>query len=238
MERTYLDRFIQKYYLGGLISNTIWKVRDNTLSTTFTTDGKEMLGSVTFNNFTQPDADLGIIDTERLMKILSVLNGTCSMTYQNVEERVIAITLKDTNAEVKFNLGDLSIFGEESKLKNEPEYGLTLKMSKDSAKAFVNGCNAISESNHFTVVGSGSDCELIINYDKEKNLDMIRVPVEIVNGGDIENVSFASHHLRSVISANSEADAISLQVSDAGLLKCVFSNSEYSAEYFLVAMDR
>ncbi len=58
MERTYLDRFIQKYYLGGLISNTIWKVRDNTLSTTFTTDGKEMLGSVTFNNFTQPDADL------------------------------------------------------------------------------------------------------------------------------------------------------------------------------------
>ena len=44
--------------------------------------------------------------------------------------------MKDTNAEVKFNLGDLSIFGEESKLKNEPEYGLTLKMSKDSAKAF------------------------------------------------------------------------------------------------------
>ena len=197
-----------------------------------------MLGTVRFNDFTEPDADLGIIDTERLMKILSVLNGTCSMTYQNVEERVIAITLKDTNAEVKFNLGDLSIFGEESKLKNEPEYGLTLKMSKDSAKAFVNGCNAISESNHFTVVGSGSDCELIINYDKEKNLDMIRVPVEVVNGGDIENVSFASHHLRSVISANSEADAISLQVSDAGLLKCVFSNSEYSAEYFLVAMDR
>ena len=56
MNRTYLDSFISKYYLGGLISNTIWKVRNNTLNTAFTTEGKEMLGSVKFNNFTQPDA--------------------------------------------------------------------------------------------------------------------------------------------------------------------------------------
>ena len=46
MNITYLDSFISKYHLGGLISNTIWKIKDNTLSTTFTTDGKEMLGTV------------------------------------------------------------------------------------------------------------------------------------------------------------------------------------------------
>ncbi len=50
MKRTYLDSFISKYHLGGLISNTIWKIKDNTLSTTFTTDGKEMLGTVKFND--------------------------------------------------------------------------------------------------------------------------------------------------------------------------------------------
>ena len=33
--------------------------------------------------------------------------------------------LKDDNTEVKFNLGDLSIFPEETRLKNEPEYNLT-----------------------------------------------------------------------------------------------------------------
>ena len=117
MNRTYLDSFISKYYLGGLISNTIWKVRDNTLHTSFTTEGKEMLGSVKFNNFTQPDADLGIVDTERLIRILSVLNGDCKLDYQKVEDRIIAMKLQDDNAEVKFNLGDLSIFGESAKLK-------------------------------------------------------------------------------------------------------------------------
>ena len=56
----------------------------------------------------------------------------------------------------------------------------------ESAKAFVNGCNAITESNHFTVVGDDSSCELIVNFDKTKNLDMVRVPVQVVEGGEVE----------------------------------------------------
>tara|TARA_Y100000114_G_C11732906_1_gene314585 strand:+ start:545 stop:1300 length:756 start_codon:yes stop_codon:yes gene_type:complete len=238
MQRAYLDSFISKYYLGGLISNTIWKVRDNTLTTSFTTEGKEMLGSVEFNNFTQPNADLGIIDTERLMKILSVLNGDCTMDYQTVDNRVVAVTMKDSNAEVKFNLGDLSIFGEEAQMKSIPTFDLTLKVSKNAASAFVNGCNALTESNHFTVVSDTDGCELIVNFDRTKNLDMIRVPVEVVNGGEIDNISFSSLHLKSVITANKDADSISIQVSSAGLLKCQFISADYKSEYYLVAMDK
>jgi|TARA_B100001094_G_scaffold270240_1_gene274964 hypothetical protein len=238
MNRTYLDSFISKYYLGGLISNTIWKVRDNTLHTSFTTEGKEMLGSVKFNNFTQPDADLGIVDTERLIRILSVLNGDCKLDYQKVEDRIIAMKLQDDNAEVKFNLGDLSIFGESAKLKNVPDFELVLQMTKQAAVAFVNGCNAITESNHFTVVGSDDSYELVVNYDRTKNLDMIRVPVKVISSGDIDGLSFASDHLRSIINANKDSDSISISVSSAGLLKCSFSSNSYNADYFLVAMDK
>jgi len=238
MNRTYLDSFISKYYLGGLISNTIWKVRDNTLHTSFTTEGKEMLGSVKFNNFTQPDADLGIVDTERLIRILSVLNGDCKLDYQKVEDRIIAMKLQDEHAEVKFNLGDLSIFGESAKLKNVPDFELVLQMTKQAAVAFVNGCNAITESNHFTVVGSDDSYELVVNYDRTKNLDMIRVPVKVISSGDIDGLSFASDHLRSIINANKDSDSISISVSSAGLLKCSFSSNSYNADYFLVAMDK
>ena len=120
MNKSYLESFISKYHLGGLISNVIWRVKDNKLTTTFTTEGKEMLGHVVFDDFKYEDADLGIVDTERLNRMLSVLNGDCEVIYQTMNERVIAMTLKDDNAEVKFNLGDLSIFPEETRLKNEP----------------------------------------------------------------------------------------------------------------------
>ena len=35
MNKTYLESFISKYHLGGLISNVIWRVKDNKLTTTF-----------------------------------------------------------------------------------------------------------------------------------------------------------------------------------------------------------
>lgn len=237
MNKSYLESFISKYHLGGLISNVIWRVKDNKLSTTFTTEGKEMLGHVVFDDFKYDNADLGIVDTERLSRMLSVLNGECEVIYQRMEERVIAMTLKDVNAEVKFNLGDLSIFPDETRLKNEPEYNALLKMNSDSATAFVNGCNAITETNHFTVVSDGDNCELIVNYDKTKNLDMVRVPVTIVSGGDVEEIAFSSLHLRSIISANKTAD-IALKVSGQGLMKCIFTTKEYTSEYYLVAMDK
>jgi len=237
MNKTYLDSFIGKYHLGGLISNAVWKARNNILTTTFTTDGKEMLGSVSFNDYKYPDADLGVFDTERLIRMLSVLTGQCEISYQSIEERVIAIILKDANAEVKFNLGDLSIFPEETKLKNEPEYTILLKMTNEGANAFVSGCNAITESNHFTVVGDGEQCEFIVNYDKTKNLDMVRVPIKVVSGTEVDKISFSSLHFKSIITANKGAE-ISLKVSNQGLLKCIFTTKEYTAVYYLVAMDK
>lgn len=234
MNRTYLDSFISKYHLGGLISNTIWKIKDNTLSTTFTTDGKEMLGTVKFNDFTEPDAELGIIDTERLLRMLSVLNGKCNLQYQKVDDRIVSVMMKDENAEVKFTLGDLSVFPHQSSLKQIPEFEAVIKVSKESASSFVTGCNAISESNHFTIVGD----EFIINYDKTKNVDMIRVPVKVVSGIETEEKSFSSEHMSKIISANKDADSISVSVSNAGLMRCVFSSKDYSSEYYLVALDK
>ena len=234
MKRTYLDSFISKYHLGGLISNTIWKIKDNTLSTTFTTDGKEMLGTVKFNDFTEPDAELGIIDTERLLRMLSVLNGDCNLEYQKVDERIVSVMMKDSNAEVKFTLGDLSVFPHQSSLKQIPDFEAVIEVSKESASSFVTGCNAISESNHFTIVGN----EFIINYDKTKNVDMIRVPVKVVSGTETEEKSFSSEHMSKIISANKDADSISVSVSNAGLMRCVFSSKDYSSEYYLVALDK
>lgn len=233
MNRTYLDSFISKYHLGGLISNTIWKIKDNELSTTFTTDGKEMLGTVKFNDFKEPDAELGIIDTERLLRMLSVLNGDCNLQYQKVDDRIVSVMMKDENAEVKFTLGDLSAFPHQSSLKSVPEFELTINVSKDSASSFVTGCGAISETGHFTIVGS----EFIINYDKTKNVDMIRVPVEVVNGVATQEASFKSEHMSKIISANKDADSISVSVSNAGLMRCVFTSKEYTSEYYLVALD-
>ena len=57
-----------------LYPNVIWRVKDNKLTTTFTTEGKEMLGHVVFDDFKYEDVRLSIVDTERLNRMLSVFN--------------------------------------------------------------------------------------------------------------------------------------------------------------------
>ena len=84
-----------------------------------------------------------------------------------------------------------------------------MEMSKESV-LFVNVCNAITESNHFTIVGNSSHCEFIVNYDRTKNVDMIRVPVKVVSGDESDGKSFSSEHMSKIISANKEADTIYL----------------------------
>ena len=51
MQKQKLDRFIQKYSLNGNVNAVKWKSNGNSLSTTFVTADKSLLGSLKMDNF-------------------------------------------------------------------------------------------------------------------------------------------------------------------------------------------
>ena len=237
MDKKYLDDFIDKYYLGGMIDNTIWRVRKNKLSTSFVSEKKEMMGHITFNNFKHSDADIGIVDSERTKKLLSVLNGKCDLVYEKDDkdkDRIVRLIVDDGFSVVKISTAHLSIFPTDPKLKVVPPWDLQLKMNNESALAFIKGADVITEKVHFTIVRNKKNYKLIIGYDK-KCIDMVEIPVELVSGELEKEISFSSWHLRAVLKANKNAD-ISFNISSAGLMKCDFTTKDYSAIYHLVAL--
>ena len=46
MEKSKINRFVQKYNLAGLVESVKWETKDNTLSTSFISDDKSVLGNV------------------------------------------------------------------------------------------------------------------------------------------------------------------------------------------------
>ena len=50
MQKSKLDKFIQKYNLGGNVNSVKWKSSGDTLTTTFVTPDKSLLGSVKLTN--------------------------------------------------------------------------------------------------------------------------------------------------------------------------------------------
>ena len=60
MQKSKLDRFISKYNLGGNVNSVKWKSDGNTLSTSFVTPDKSLLGTVKVDKFSFDSAELGI----------------------------------------------------------------------------------------------------------------------------------------------------------------------------------
>ena len=80
MEKTKLNKFIQKYNLGGNVNSVKWTAGTNQLKTSFVTPDKSLLGTVVADNVKFEDADLGVYQTDQLQKLLNVLDNDVDLS--------------------------------------------------------------------------------------------------------------------------------------------------------------
>ena len=79
MQKSKLNRFIQKYNLGGNVNSVKWKSSSDTLTTTFVTPDKSLLGTVKVDKFPFDEAELGIYQTDQLKSLIGVLGDDVSL---------------------------------------------------------------------------------------------------------------------------------------------------------------
>ena len=81
MQKSKLDKFISKYNLGGNVNSVKWKSTTDSLSTTFVTPDKSLLGNVKADKVSFETSELGIYQTEQLQKLLGVLGEDVELAY-------------------------------------------------------------------------------------------------------------------------------------------------------------
>ena len=97
MQKTKLNKFIQKYNLGGNVNSVKWKSDNQSLSTSFVTPDKSLLGTVEVNNFQFEDADLGVYQTDQLQKLLSVLDNDVNLTLVKAGDKAVSLKVKNVD---------------------------------------------------------------------------------------------------------------------------------------------
>ena len=65
--------FISKYYLNGLSNQVKWRIKDGKLLVYAGEAGR--VCKVELDNFPLEDGELGIFDTHKLSKLISITNG-------------------------------------------------------------------------------------------------------------------------------------------------------------------
>ena len=129
MQKTKLNRFISKYNLNGNVNSVKWTSKDNTLSTTFVTDDKSLMGNVKVDNFNFDNGSVGVYTTDQLIKLLGVLGEDVTMDVSRFGDKAVSLKVKNGSVSFDYTLSDLSIIPDTPALKRLPDFGTKIGIS-------------------------------------------------------------------------------------------------------------
>ena len=236
MQKSKLDKFIQKYNLGGNVNSVKWKSSGDTLTTSFVTPDKSLLGNVKVDKFSFDSAELGIYQTDQLKSLIGVLGDDISLDLTSAGDRAVSLNVKNGAISIDYVLSDLSVIPDPPALKRLPEFGTQIKLDTNFINTFVKGKAALSDIDSFTILNGKSGIEVVIGY-SSTNTNRVNIPVETTSSNLEKPISFNANLFKEVLVAINECTSAVLEVSTEGLAKVNFKIDDYDSTYFIVAMQ-
>jgi len=236
MQKSKLDRFISKYNLGGNVNSVKWKSTTDTLSTTFVTPDKSLLGTVKAGKFQFEDAEIGVYQTDQLKSLINVLGDDISLDLSKFGDNAVSLKVKNGPVSVDYVLSDLSVIADPPALKRLPEFGTRIKLDTKFIDTFIKGKGALSDVDTFTVLNGKNGLEVVIGY-SSTNTNRVNIPVETETNDLTDAVAFNANLFKEVLVANKECSSAVLEVSNEGLAKVNFKVDDYDSTYYIVAMQ-
>ena len=234
MQKSKLDKFIQKYNLGGNVNQVKWVSDGNALTTSFVTPDKSLMGNVKVDNFNFENVELGIYTTDQLIKLLNVLGDDIALSVTSFGDKSVSLKVKNGSVSFDYTLSDLSIIPDTPALKRLPDFGTKIKIDTKFINTFIKGKAALSETETFTVVNNNGNVEMVIGY-SGTNTNRVNIPVETTENQLEDVISFNANLFKDVLVANKECSSATLEVSNEGLARINFKVDDYDSTYYIVA---
>jgi len=235
MEKQSLNRFVSKYNLAGLVESVKWESKEGSLTTSFISDDKSVLGSVSMKEFDGNDTSFGVYDTTKLTKMLSVLGDDVEFSINDIDGKPVSLKFKDGSTSVNYMLADLSVIPNVPDLKQLPPFNVEIKLDSNFISKFIKAKGALDENN-FTFTCKDGKGQIVLGY-SNINTNRINIDVDCTCDGDIEPISFSATYLKEILVANKEATDATLKISSQGLSHIHFEIDNYESNYYLVEIQ-
>jgi len=236
MEKQKLNHFVSKYNLAGLVESVKWESKDGSLTTSFISDDKSVLGNVTMKEFEGANATFGVYDTTKLTKMLSILDNSVDFSIQDIDSKAVSLKFKDGSTSVNYMLADLSVIPNVPDLKQLPPFNVQIKLDSNFISKFIRAKGALADENNFTFVCKDGKSQIILGH-SNINTNRISIDVDATCEGDVDAISFSATYLKEILVANKEATDATLQISSQGLSHIHFEIDNYESNYFLVEIQ-
>ena len=156
INKNVLQSIIAKYYLNGLNNQVKWRIKDNTL--TIYAGEKGRVCKVVLKDFNFEDSELGIFDTNKLNKLISITNGDLLLTPEKIKAIYSKIHISDSNFDLTYSLADTLILGKVSYYNDPDDYEIELQLSNEDIDYLIKAKNALSDVDNM-LISSAEDID-------------------------------------------------------------------------------
>lgn len=231
-----LQSFIQKYHLGGINNQVKWIIKDNKLSV-YAGDSMKVC-KVEFNEFDFEDCNLGIFDTSKLLKLISITSGELMFDVEKYHTIPIKLNISDSFYDLVFTLADILVIKKVKYYEDEGDWDAEIPLNPEHVLNLIKAKNALGDMNKLIV-------KTELNLDKE--------PICVIMFGDETgfsnkvsyqlqgnikdaniNLPFNSDIFRDILNTNKDMDSGVLKINKRGMIKLNFTSQSITSEYFLL----
>jgi hypothetical protein len=228
MKKASIENLINRYNLGGEVESVKIQSTDNSISVSFISDDKTLLGNVTSENSEFPNGEFGIYTTSQLKSLLGVLESNIDVTSE-----AASIKFSDNSTSVNYMLADISVIPVVPDLKQMPDFDSEITLDDEFVNKFIKSKAAMAQSDTFTFKCVGGKGEIVLGY-STINTNRISMKVECVCQTDIKPISFSAKYLKEILNANRGSSFATLKISSQGLAHLSFERDELKSNYYLV----
>jgi len=231
-----LQSVVSKYYLGGLFSQVKWRIKDNTLTIYAGEQGRA--AKVYLKNFQFEDCELGIFDTHKLAKLLSITNGELLITAEKSHKIYTKLHIADSNFDLNYSLADIFVIPKATYYQDIEDPDVSIFLEKENIDALIKAKTALSDQSNLLVkttedLDGTTVCEFTFG-----DIENFSNKVTYTLQGDIKvtdlELPFNSDILKDIFSNNKDMDSGKLKISADGMIQLNFYSEDIETEYFLL----
>jgi hypothetical protein len=231
-----LQSVISKYYLNGLFSQVKWRIKDNTLTIYAGEQGRA--AKVHLKDFKFEDCELGIFDTHKLAKLLSICNGELLISAEKTHKIYTKLHIADSNFDLNYSLADLFVIPKANYFQGIEEPDVKLDLEKENIDALIKAKTALSDQSNLLIktttdLDGTPICEFTFGDIDDFSNKVTYALQGDVNVTDLE-LPFNSDILKDMFSNNKDMEKGTIKISVDGMIQLNFYSEEIETEYFLL----
>ena len=152
INKSTLTSVISKYYLNGLNNQVKWRIKDNQLTIYAGESGR--VCKIEHNNFPLEDAELGVFDTHKLSKLISITNGDLMVSLEKIKAVYTKIHFADANFDLTYSLADILILGKNTWYEDPESFEMEFDLTREDIDHLIKAKSALADVNNMLITST------------------------------------------------------------------------------------